>query len=191
MMVMELTNRLEKTFGSLSKTLFFEYQTIQELTGYFLETHREQLIELLGIEEKTGVTKETRSIALSEPETAEKRSLRKARFAARGGTHADGRKAGGWILRSSGFRDGILRREIFGNSGRIYGTAKIVSPKFPKTAGITVCILMKIKINPEKPIANGADSWREWTNLTRYSSISRRGKRNYGSPGAVVSGMCL
>jgi polyketide synthase PksN len=52
-MVMQLTNQLEKIFGSLPKTLFFEYQNIQELTGYFLESYRDKLIELLGIEEKT------------------------------------------------------------------------------------------------------------------------------------------
>ncbi len=52
-MVMQMTNQLEKTFGSLSKTLFFEYQNIKDLTGYFLEDYREQLIELLGFEEKT------------------------------------------------------------------------------------------------------------------------------------------
>ncbi|MCP4285344.1 MAG: SDR family NAD(P)-dependent oxidoreductase, partial [Gammaproteobacteria bacterium] len=51
-MVMDLTNQLEHTFGSLPKTLFFEYQNIQELTGYFLEFYRDQLIELLGIGEK-------------------------------------------------------------------------------------------------------------------------------------------
>ena len=51
-MVMQLTNELEKVFGSLSKTLFFEYQTIRELTGYFLKFHRHQLIELLKIEAK-------------------------------------------------------------------------------------------------------------------------------------------
>lgn len=52
-MVMQLTNELEKTFGSLSKTLFFEYQNIQELTEYFLEEHRAILISLLEVEEKT------------------------------------------------------------------------------------------------------------------------------------------
>nr|WP_255298241.1 SDR family NAD(P)-dependent oxidoreductase [Brevibacillus dissolubilis] len=49
LMVMQLTNQLEQSFGSLSKTLFFEYQNIRELTGYFLESHREKLIQLLGI----------------------------------------------------------------------------------------------------------------------------------------------
>ena len=51
-MVMQLTNQLEKTFGSLSKTLFFEYQTIQELSGYFLENYHEQLNQLMGIAAK-------------------------------------------------------------------------------------------------------------------------------------------
>ncbi len=50
-MVLDLTKRLELTFGSLPKTLFFEYQTIRELTGYFLEFYREQLTALLGIED--------------------------------------------------------------------------------------------------------------------------------------------
>lgn len=49
-MVLRLTNELEKTFGSLSKTLFFEYRSIRELSGYFLEFHRGRLLELI----KTG-----------------------------------------------------------------------------------------------------------------------------------------
>src|SRR5438067_6959381 len=43
---MKLTNQLEKTFGSLSKTLFFEYQTIRELSEYFLASHAAQLTAL-------------------------------------------------------------------------------------------------------------------------------------------------
>jgi polyketide synthase PksN len=54
-MVMQLTNQLEKTFGSLSKTLFFEYQTIRELANYFLDSYRDRLLESIGIEE-TAVT---------------------------------------------------------------------------------------------------------------------------------------
>ena len=57
-MVIQLTNQLETTFGLVSKTLFFEYQTIQELTGYFLEAYRDKLIELLGFEEKAAETSE-------------------------------------------------------------------------------------------------------------------------------------
>ena len=52
-MVMQLTNQLEKSFGSLSKTLFFEYQTIQAISRYFLEFYRPQLIKLLKIHETT------------------------------------------------------------------------------------------------------------------------------------------
>ncbi|MCU7925177.1 MAG: KR domain-containing protein [Candidatus Thiodiazotropha sp. (ex Dulcina madagascariensis)] len=48
-MVMQLTNQLEKIFGSLPKTLFFEYQDIQELTDYFLTTYPEKLNDVLGI----------------------------------------------------------------------------------------------------------------------------------------------
>jgi acyl transferase domain-containing protein/thioesterase domain-containing protein len=50
-MVMQLTTQLEKVFGSLSKTLFFEYQNIQLLTDYFTENHQERLIKLMGLEE--------------------------------------------------------------------------------------------------------------------------------------------
>ena len=48
--IMGLTNELEKTFGSLSKTLFFEYNNIQELTKYFIESYKEKLISLLGMD---------------------------------------------------------------------------------------------------------------------------------------------
>jgi len=46
-LVTQLTTQLEKIFGSLSKTLFFEYQTIESLSRYFIEAHRRQLIQLL------------------------------------------------------------------------------------------------------------------------------------------------
>ncbi|CAM2067520.1 SDR family NAD(P)-dependent oxidoreductase [Sulfidibacter corallicola] len=45
-MAMEMTSRLEETFGTLSKTLFFEYQTIQELADYFLEQHPDKIPQL-------------------------------------------------------------------------------------------------------------------------------------------------
>ncbi len=47
-MMMNLTNVLEETFGSLPKTLFFEYQTLNELTEYFLGAHAEALARSLG-----------------------------------------------------------------------------------------------------------------------------------------------
>lgn len=51
-MIMQMTNQLENTFGSLPKTLFFEYQSIQTLTGYFLETYHDRLVELMGLGEE-------------------------------------------------------------------------------------------------------------------------------------------
>ncbi|WP_254635232.1 beta-ketoacyl synthase N-terminal-like domain-containing protein, partial [Paenibacillus sp. GbtcB18] len=51
-MVMQLTGELEKEFGSLPKTLFFEYQNLHTLAGYFIEKYQEQLPKILGIEEK-------------------------------------------------------------------------------------------------------------------------------------------
>ncbi|HWX64799.1 MAG TPA: SDR family NAD(P)-dependent oxidoreductase, partial [Rhodanobacter sp.] len=46
-LVMDLTRALEQVFGSLSKTLLFEYQTIAALAGHFLQNHRARLSEVL------------------------------------------------------------------------------------------------------------------------------------------------
>jgi len=48
-LAMKLTNQLEKTFGPLSKTLFFEYQTIAGLAGYFAKTHPAIVRKQLGV----------------------------------------------------------------------------------------------------------------------------------------------
>ena len=53
LMATQLANQLQEIFGSLSITLFFEYQTIQELTDYFLESHGEELREILGMHERS------------------------------------------------------------------------------------------------------------------------------------------
>lgn len=55
-MIIQLTNQLEKIFGSLSKTLFFEYQTIREVSNYFLDSHRDKICQLLNIEGKAAAT---------------------------------------------------------------------------------------------------------------------------------------
>ncbi|MES2263777.1 MAG: ACP S-malonyltransferase [Pseudomonadota bacterium] len=47
-LVMQLTAELEKVFGSLSKTLFFEYQSIALLAEYFIDAYGPQLAALLG-----------------------------------------------------------------------------------------------------------------------------------------------
>ncbi|WP_425339329.1 beta-ketoacyl synthase N-terminal-like domain-containing protein, partial [Paenibacillus maysiensis] len=63
-MVMQLTRQLEKTFGVLPKTLFFEYQNIRDLTRYFLKNHRAHLIDLLGVEERPA---EPASVSVAAP----------------------------------------------------------------------------------------------------------------------------
>jgi len=61
MMILQLTGQLEGIFGRLSKTLFFEYQTLRELTRYFLSEYPHQLIKLLddqeAVEENQAVQK--------------------------------------------------------------------------------------------------------------------------------------
>lgn len=47
-LAMELTTQLEAGFGSLPKTLFFEYQSIHEMAGYFVDHHAAQLARLVG-----------------------------------------------------------------------------------------------------------------------------------------------
>ncbi|WP_242293179.1 acyl carrier protein, partial [Bacillus cereus group sp. BfR-BA-01441] len=46
---MELINKLEEDLGQLPQTLFFEYENIEELTEYFLESHHEKMIEIVGL----------------------------------------------------------------------------------------------------------------------------------------------
>lgn len=48
-LMMQLVSHFEKQFGPLPRTLFFEYQTIAELTGYFIAEHHAQLQAILGI----------------------------------------------------------------------------------------------------------------------------------------------
>lgn len=47
-MIVNLTRELEHDFGELSKTLFFEYQTIEEISAYFMREHNDQLHLMFG-----------------------------------------------------------------------------------------------------------------------------------------------
>ncbi|MES2939419.1 MAG: SDR family NAD(P)-dependent oxidoreductase [Pseudomonadota bacterium] len=47
-LVLRLTEALEKDFGSLSKTLFFEYQNLRSLAGHFARAHAGRLAVLVG-----------------------------------------------------------------------------------------------------------------------------------------------
>ncbi|SYX83885.1 Putative mixed polyketide synthase/non-ribosomal peptide synthetase (fragment) [Paenibacillus alvei] len=61
-MIVQLTDELEKDFGSLSKTLFFEYQTIQQLAEYFMNSHQDRVSELFANRKQS----ETRTAAANE-----------------------------------------------------------------------------------------------------------------------------
>lgn len=45
-MIVRLTDELEKTFGALPKTLFFEHRTLQAVVDYFVDNHGERLAEV-------------------------------------------------------------------------------------------------------------------------------------------------
>ena len=45
--IVETTNRLEKRFGPLSKTLFFEYVDLNGVAGHLLEEHKQTLAKIL------------------------------------------------------------------------------------------------------------------------------------------------
>ncbi|MEO8378059.1 MAG: SDR family NAD(P)-dependent oxidoreductase, partial [Acidobacteriota bacterium] len=57
-LALKLTNQLERTFGPLSKTLFFEYQTIGELTQYFMREHSPRLAALFATTAEDGLRTE-------------------------------------------------------------------------------------------------------------------------------------
>lgn len=59
--IVRVTRDLEKDFGGLSKTLFFEYRNLEELTGYFLAHHRDPLIKKFNITPSGVTTVERRS----------------------------------------------------------------------------------------------------------------------------------
>ena len=50
-MIVRLTDRLEKDFGRLPKTLFFDHQTLDALAAYFVARHGDQLAALPGLGE--------------------------------------------------------------------------------------------------------------------------------------------
>lgn len=55
-MIVTLNKAFESVFGSLSKTLFFEYNNIDELAKYFIDSHEDKLKQLVGFNEKIVAT---------------------------------------------------------------------------------------------------------------------------------------
>jgi polyketide synthase PksL len=72
---MKLTNQLEETFGSLSKTLFFEYQTVAELAEYFVGSYQARLAALFAVPTKDN-RPTTALVALAETPSPARAGLR-------------------------------------------------------------------------------------------------------------------
>lgn len=53
LMIRELNERLSKDFDDLDHTIFFEYQTLNELTDFFVKEFREQLISMFDLKQET------------------------------------------------------------------------------------------------------------------------------------------
>lgn len=107
-MILQLTDQLEKVFGPLSKTLFFEYQNIGELTGYFHEAYPGKLLKLLGLEEKA--QPDAAPVVMNESGEPDLRSRRRSRFTS-------------WRSEAPQAKSGALDIAVIGVSGR-YPQAK-------------------------------------------------------------------
>ncbi|MBF0450685.1 MAG: SDR family NAD(P)-dependent oxidoreductase, partial [Candidatus Magnetomorum sp.] len=70
-MVVKLTNRLEKIFGPLSKTLFFEYQKISELKDYFIANYSKVLQQMF---QQADISKKIESSKVIEQRKSKNRS---------------------------------------------------------------------------------------------------------------------
>ena len=60
-LIVQLTNALGKVLPNITSTLFFEYQTIGELTAHLMETRKEALLSLIGSESVPAQKKQNHS----------------------------------------------------------------------------------------------------------------------------------
>ncbi|MBV9493032.1 MAG: SDR family NAD(P)-dependent oxidoreductase [Acidobacteria bacterium] len=74
---MQLTNQLETVFGSLPKTLFFEYQTIRDLAGYFIASHAARLVSLFAPSEASEGRTTPAPVVTAEAPVPSRRSSRR------------------------------------------------------------------------------------------------------------------
>lgn len=56
--IMDISTILEKDFGQIPKTLFFEFRTLNEVGKYFVENHKERVMELFGVVEEEEIHQE-------------------------------------------------------------------------------------------------------------------------------------
>lgn len=66
-LIINLTDELEKSLQGLSRTIFFEYQTVKDLTRYLIDNHYHSLVEKLGIKESRLPETPERKQGLTEP----------------------------------------------------------------------------------------------------------------------------
>ena len=66
-LAMDLTAALEEVFGTLPRTLFFEYQTLRSLAGYFLRSRGERLTGLIAPDPGPGVVRAVEDRSMSTP----------------------------------------------------------------------------------------------------------------------------
>ncbi|MCX7923144.1 MAG: SDR family NAD(P)-dependent oxidoreductase, partial [Clostridia bacterium] len=64
-MINQLNQKLAGIFGELSKTLFFEYQTLDDLAGYLAEDYPEECMRLTGLEEQVRIIPKNKTIGSS------------------------------------------------------------------------------------------------------------------------------
>lgn len=69
-LAMQMTHELEKSFGSLSKTLFFEHRDLASLNRYLLRAHRPAVALLFGVEESAAAAPMVASPVASKPAVA-------------------------------------------------------------------------------------------------------------------------
>jgi len=50
LMIMDMLDQIESKLGEVSKTIFFEFNNIRELTKYFINNHKDTMSEIVGIE---------------------------------------------------------------------------------------------------------------------------------------------
>ncbi|MGA0532810.1 amino acid adenylation domain-containing protein [Hansschlegelia sp. KR7-227] len=77
-MAIELVTTLEASFGPLSKTLLFERRSVRELTDYFIASHRDRLVELVGGQATSSGVATTPSLAVVAAKAAPERRPRSA-----------------------------------------------------------------------------------------------------------------
>ncbi|KAB8061475.1 SDR family NAD(P)-dependent oxidoreductase [Janthinobacterium sp. FT14W] len=83
---MSLTRELEKTFGPLSKTLLFEYQTLGALARYFMKDHAQVVGDKIGGGPASPLAAAAKQPVLPMPDSTHRR---KRRFAAAGVTDGE------------------------------------------------------------------------------------------------------